>query len=87
MRPSIDKVTIDARLGLVDLLLQNNTAFKNVLKVLGEMPDLDKMLAGKVMFVFGMQYKGNLFLVLTYLSFMRFVLFSLNGTDITGQHS
>ena len=46
LRPSTNIATLQMRLDVVELFLSNNPVFTEVVKILKQLPDLDKMLAG-----------------------------------------
>lgn len=46
LRPSTDIATLEMRLDVVELFLSNNRCFTEVVKLLKQLPDLDKMLTG-----------------------------------------
>ena len=46
LRPSTDITTLEMRLDVVELLLSNNKWFTEIVKLLKQLPDLDKMLSG-----------------------------------------
>lgn len=46
LRPSTDIVTIDTRLDIVEMLISHNKVSVEIVKLLKQFPDLDKMLSG-----------------------------------------
>ena len=46
LRPSTDLTTIETRLDIIELLLANNRVLTEIVKLLKQFPDMDKMLAG-----------------------------------------
>lgn len=48
IRPSMDILTINTRLDIIELLLKNNNIYDNIINILIKFPDLEKMLNGLV---------------------------------------
>jgi DNA mismatch repair protein MSH4 len=46
LRPLTDITTIETRLDVVSIMLQNNRIISNIVSILKQFPDLDKMLSG-----------------------------------------